>query len=307
MKWVENMKPVDFFSKHNIMLENTDGTLTPMDEPYFRATQIAPGTWQVLSDGDHTYLVEGNDEALAIDSGYGCGDIRAFCQTLTSKPVLRIANTHNHFDHTANNYLFDCAYMSQETYEHRTIPFPSFSGIDFPRDYPVAIIGEGYVFNLGGRDLKTFKFCGHSLGSLMFLDRKERLLFSGDEILTERMPCRYPVEHYLKNMEKLLSFRGEYDRICTGPGIFDASWIDRYYEALKYILDGHENEGVYEPSARKPVPPPTGDPNEKIIYTRREPHPCDLPSGVDPDAEYKRTLRYKGCTVIYDIRKLYGE
>lgn len=44
--------------------------------------------------------------------GYGAGDIRAYCQTLTKKPLSKIANTHHHFDHTANNSYFDLAYMS---------------------------------------------------------------------------------------------------------------------------------------------------------------------------------------------------
>lgn len=46
-----------------------------------------------------------------------------------------------------------------------------------------------------------------------------------------------------------MSFRDAYDVLCAGNGIHDASYVDKYYETLKYILEGHENEGVefYKP------------------------------------------------------------
>lgn len=63
------VKSIDFSSKHNVMIKSDDGSLTPMDQPYFKSTLIAAGTWQILSDGDYMYLVEGDKEAILIDSG----------------------------------------------------------------------------------------------------------------------------------------------------------------------------------------------------------------------------------------------
>ena len=53
------MEAIDFSSKHHILLEDEDGLRVPMDQPYFRATPIAPDTWRVLSDGDYSYLLAG--------------------------------------------------------------------------------------------------------------------------------------------------------------------------------------------------------------------------------------------------------
>ena len=50
------VKFIDFSSKHNIMIKSQDGTLTPMDEPYYRSTLVTPGTWRIESDGDYQYL-----------------------------------------------------------------------------------------------------------------------------------------------------------------------------------------------------------------------------------------------------------
>ena len=155
---------IDFSCKHDIWLEDEDGSLQRMDEPFFKSWEIAPGTWKILSDGDFSYLLEGDDEAILIDSGYGAGNIREYAQSLTEKPLSRICNTHDHFDHTANNCYFDLAYMSAETRPLATRPFPSFQGIAFPRDYPVEIVDDGDVIPLTGRDLKVIKIPDHAVG-----------------------------------------------------------------------------------------------------------------------------------------------
>lgn len=304
MQWTKNMKPVPFVGKSHILLEDYDGYLTPMDVPYFKATLIAPGTWQVLSDGDYTYVIEGEDEALVIDSGYGCGDLRAFCQSLTEKPVYRIANTHSHFDHTANNYLFDCAYMSQDCYDNRTIAKPSHYGIDFPRDYPCVIIDEGYVFHLGSRDIEVYSFKGHSPQSPAFLDRKERILFSGDEMVVENYNCKYSVEFALEQLKKFDRLSEHYDTFCTGPGIFEARpLIDGYIKCAEYILAG--GEGI----PAKPNAPTPAFPSDEYVtrYMRRIAHPCDLFLKPDPDIQYKRDLWMDGRLMNYDVRKIFEE
>ena len=74
-----------------------------MDVPFFQSKKIAPGTWQILSDGDYSYLVEGKRKRMVVDSGYGCGNLRAYCQSLTDRPVKQVPIPHDRFDHTANN------------------------------------------------------------------------------------------------------------------------------------------------------------------------------------------------------------
>lgn len=303
--WVP-VKSIDFSSKHHVLLKSEDGTLTPMDVPFFKSTLIAPGTWQVLSDGDHSYLVEGDNEALVIDSGYGAGNIREYCQTLTKKPVRYIANTHDHFDHTANNAYFERAYMSEETKKKATVPFPSFGGINFPRNYPITVIADGYKFELGNRELEVFLIPNHGSGGTVYLDRRERILFSGDEILGLNVNLNCSVEQFEKNMLKIAAHRGEYDRLCAGPSIFDASYVDKFLQNARYILAGHEGEPA-KPRAARPAAPPA-DPSVPVIYNRRVPHPPDIGGGrgIGPTNENLRQMTYEGCTITYDIRRIKG-
>ena len=67
-----------------------------------------------MTGGDYIYVIEGDEEAIVIDSGYGSGNLKEFVKTLVpGKQVYRLFNTHNHFDHTVNDNQFDVVYMSE--------------------------------------------------------------------------------------------------------------------------------------------------------------------------------------------------
>ena len=60
--------------------------------PYFKAEKIADGSWMIKNAFvDQScaicYLIEGRDYALLIDSIIGLGNLKAFCGTLTDKPI----------------------------------------------------------------------------------------------------------------------------------------------------------------------------------------------------------------------------
>jgi glyoxylase-like metal-dependent hydrolase (beta-lactamase superfamily II) len=277
-----------------------------MDVPYYQATLIAPGTWRIESDGDYSYLIEGDKEALAIDTGYGAGNIREYLQSLTKKPVRYVANTHDHFDHTANNGYFDKAFMSAETAKKATMPFQSFAGIDFPRDYPHEIIGDGFKFQLGNREVEVFVIPNHTAGGTAYLDKRERILFSGDEIFQGNITISPTgsVAQYERNMQKLAAHRREFDRLATGGfGVIDATWVDKFLANTRYILAGHEGEPVSQ-QGRPPSAPV--DPSAQVIYRRRFPRPGDGGAGAGPSQplEYLRKMNYEGCGITYDIRHL---
>ncbi|NLO83923.1 MAG: MBL fold metallo-hydrolase [Clostridiales bacterium] len=293
------MKQIDFSSKQHIMLEDEEGLRVPMSEPYFRSKLVAPRTWQVLSDGDYSYLLEGDEEALLIDSGYGAGNIRKYCQTLTDKPLSRIANTHDHFDHTANNCYFDCAYMSAETQPLATIPFPSFEGIDFPRDYRIEIVDDGDFIPLKGRDLLVLKVPDHAVGSLVFLDKSARILFSGDEIMGHGMNLHGSVETRVLHLRKLAAYRSDYDTLCAGGGIMDAAIIDQYLANAEAILGG----AVGVPYVPMPFPNfSQTDEEGRVVWKRRFPHPGDGPKNFGDIQPHKLTHEFAGVTISYDAR-----
>ena len=215
-----------------------------------------------------------------------------------------MANTHDHFDHTANNAYFDCAYMSAQTAEKATIPFRSFAGMAFPRDYPRVIIGDGYRFELGNREVDVFFIPNHTAGGTAYLDRRERILFSGDEIFQGGNPisANGSVAQYERNMARLAAHRAEFDRLATGGfGVIDASWVDKYLANTRYILAGHEGEPVTQ--RQGPPPAASADLSGPVTYRRRFPRPPD--AGADRVAvplEFLRKMTYEGSAITYDVR-----
>lgn len=294
------MKLIDFSCKHDRWIKNSDGSLSRMDEPYFASWKIAEGTWRILSSGDYSYLVEGEDEALAIDSGYGAGNIREYMQTLTTKPVCRIANTHDHFDHTANNSYFEMAYMAGATRELATRPFPSFEGIDFPRDYPVTILGNGDYIPLKGRDIQAFLIPDHAVGSLAFLDRKERILFSGDEFMGNEKVLSHGLKSWEQSLSRLEAVRDQFDIMYGGGFTVNASVIDKLLICTREAL-AHGGKPLEGDFGMPPMPESELDENGNAIYDRMMPHPEDR-KPHDDNREYLRRASYEGCSVIYDIR-----
>jgi len=265
-----NGKEIDFSARHNYLLRAFDGTLLPQDVPYFKSLKIADQTWQVLSDGDYFYVLAGDREAMCIDGGYGCGNARKYAEQLCGKPVHIIANTHDHFDHTANNSYFDCAYMSAATAPLANHKMASFEGVDFPTDYQVKIIEPGYEFHLGSRDVEVFSFPDHAAGSISFLDRKSRMFFVGDELSDWNKDLRrITVEKFARQMEVMWSHEAEYDWCCSGTQIFHKTYVQNYLNNANWILAGHEGSfPVPELEPHKPMVNET-DAEGHVIYNRR--------------------------------------
>jgi hydroxyacylglutathione hydrolase len=258
----------------------------------FTSRPLCSNTWLILGDGSSSYLVVGEDCGAVIDTGYATENIQAYAQSLTDLPVRWAANTHGHFDHTGGNGWFERAYMSAKALEVAKTPYPSKSSLNYPLDYLVTVVGEGDTIDLGGRVLEVFEIPAHAPSSVAFLDRKERILFSGDEVagfvmLYWMQPEPQPtIEQHAQNMEKLLKHRREFDFICAGHGsqLEDAALVDHYLEHDQQILAGRLQ-------------------GEPFV-------PRDDPSGDGPDPrdfrmyqiEFKRRSMYKGTGLGYDVR-----
>ena len=295
---------IDFSCKHDILIKNPDESFSRMDEPFFEAELIAPNTWKILSSGDFSYLVVGEGEGVSIDTGYGAGNIREYLQTLTDKPVRNVINTHHHFDHTASNGYFEKALMHPNAFEHATIPYASFEGIDFPRDYEFVAVQNGDTYELGDRTLEFFWIPDHTPDGIAILDRKERIFFIGDELMPMPMgkTLKVPLKTFYGYMEMFMAHRHEYDRVFSGGGLFDIDYIEKYHACAKAILEG--NYGVPH-EAKKGGPPmmPPG-PHGELVYDRRMPHFGDGGAGKDAPAGNLYCLEYAGVKIVYDRDQL---
>lgn len=299
------MKPVDFSAKHDILIRHMDGKLTPMDEPYYEVTKINDSTWQIMSSGDYHYLLAGDEKAVAIDTGYGAGNLREFLENLCGLPVEYVINTHHHFDHTANNCYFDLAYMAKEAVPLASIPYASFEGVEFPRDYKIQVVGDGFVVPLKGRELEIFRCGDHTADGIAILDRKYRMLFTGDEIMFHMKTLNGTVQKWKEDLDKIAACRDAFDVVCGGMGMENAEVFDIFCEAATKIYAGEisaEEEPKHEPPKME-LP----DMDGHKVYDCKMPHPEDRPkAGFFKESPDMVTFVYKGRVFKYDKTKLYN-
>jgi len=200
----------------------------------YKANKVADKVWAIVENNTvNIYLVEGKDSALVIDAGYGSGDLKAYIQTLTNLPLM-LVNTHGHGDHTGSDYQFSTLYAHPGDFElisaHDNV---------LPSLIPVR---EGHVFELGGRKLEVIEVPGHTHGSICLLDTDNKILFAGDNtnaLVWLFLKDCYPLETYLKSLQKIEARRDEYNIIMPGHNTpLEKTFISEQIACVKSILDG---------------------------------------------------------------------
>lgn len=191
----------------------------PDDEPY-RWWKLFPDTIVIhYGEALDTFLLLGDERALLIDTAYGRGDFPNIVEELREGRELLVVNTHGHYDHTGGNPFFPRIYMHENAKAYCRKAFgPTdpewFANMPHP-DYECIAVDDGYIFDLGNRQVEVLYTPAHCDSSLMFIDHKRRLLFSGDEFDAGQanLPAEDKVEPFLRNMRRLLERSDEFDWI----------------------------------------------------------------------------------------------
>ena len=226
---------------------------------HYMAWMAKPGTWVIsfMNGTQFLFLLEGEDKALLIDTGYAIGNLRKFVENLTDKPIV-VVNTHFHPDHAGGNGEWE-EVMVSEDYQ---LDAPSVEGtmgdlkaLPYP-DYRKILLKDGDTIDLGGRVIKVFK-CknAHCHSHLYFLDTRERLFHMGDEMdgwqvllyenskdpeLEKTEDLDLILQNYKKNLLLARSLDGEYDWLLGNHNgvIFDKSYLDDYLGLVNGVYTG---------------------------------------------------------------------
>lgn len=233
---------------------------------YFKSEKVSPSITKITDAAQvFSYLVEGSEKAMLIDSGIGLGNIREYAETLTDKPLSLIL-THGHSDHAGGAAWFDKVYLSEADWElvsyHATM--------DMKYGYVEFMLGEAYkdvkkedfcperlegflplsngqVFDLGGVTLEAVAVPGHTQGMTCILFHEERSILFGDA-------CNYSVflwdkeassvEDYLDSLLMLKQFEDRYDTVYLSHATttVDKAVLDNTMDVCRDILSGRSDE-----------------------------------------------------------------
>ena len=218
---------------------------------YYAGWMITNNTWVInfMGGSQNIYLLEGENAAMLIDTGYGQGDLRAYVERLTEKPVT-VVNTHFHIDHYGGNAEWEKVYVADQ-WEKDASPNYQENDQKFPYpNYEKAVIGEGYEFDLGGRIIKVLRAkLAHCNSSLFFHDVTNNMLFSGDEFesgqtlmfLSTEKDLSIRLKNMKANAERLYALCDEHTLVLpnhNGAPIAKEYFLD-YIGLVDSILSGN--------------------------------------------------------------------
>ena len=236
-----------------------------MNSKFFTAREIAPRTTAIIGLGNELcYLVEGNTRALLIDSLIGVGNLRAFCRELTDLPIT-LVNTHGHVDHTGGNFDFDECYIHPNDiplmYEKEELRVGYVkNGMkksgkqlvllenDFTISRPMKTLPVygGFVFDLGDRAVEVIAVPGHTAGTIVLLDRRHGIVFSGDACNINTLlflPHSTSIEAYRESLDHFKQFQPCFEVMWGGHGLWAVPKviIDEAIELCDEIIAGTDD------------------------------------------------------------------
>jgi glyoxylase-like metal-dependent hydrolase (beta-lactamase superfamily II) len=236
-----------------------------MTSKFFTAKKIAPQSFAITGlCNELCYLVEGKTNALLIDSLFGIGNLHSFCRELTDLPII-LANTHGHSDHVGGNFDFDECYihpndialmyqMKENRIEnlrnnikragnHQILLESDFSVYKPMKTLPLC---NNFVFDLGERNIEVIFVPGHTAGTVVLLDRSNKIVFSGDACNVNtllNLPNSTSIEDYRESLLYFKQFQPDFTEMWGGHGLrsFPKGIIDEAIVLCDEILSGTDD------------------------------------------------------------------
>lgn len=214
----------------------------------FTVTELAPNVWRIHEEGRgqfvDCYLIVGSERAALVDSLMSFGDRRLIdiIRERTSLPIVAL-HTHGHGDHVGAELraIIDdgaTAYVS-----HRDDALIGSFGASYsPSDFQP--LCDGDRFDLGGRTLEVIELPGHTQGSVLFLDRENRQMFSGDTIgsgsIWMQLDHSTDLTTFCEGMKRLESLVAGIDNMMIYPGHSNQSPVqlnERYITDMRELAE----------------------------------------------------------------------
>ncbi len=228
--------------------------------PYVEVYKFRENLYGLFSEnldgmGDQwMYLIDGPEKCLLIDTAYGLGNISALCDELTGGKPIIVVNTHDHFDHAYGNAWFEKVYCHEYLVPYLQTQSPHMWDyiydalgqniwVDFPREdlvqyrpYEIVGVKDGHTWDLGGGyEVELIFTGGHAAGHAVFLDKRNRILFTGDNLCTDSCSCGYidsPVKGPYAEYTEMAFCRDRFKVLVERMGEYDAVFPSHHMNDL---------------------------------------------------------------------------
>src|SRR5580704_19077995 len=202
----------------------------PAADPWFEVYKVTPGVFAIYEPHQFeetiSILILGEKRALLFDTGLGIGDINRVVRSLTALPIV-VLNSHTHNDHVGDNWEFNDVYGMDTDFTRLNAKGSSVdaqaelvpgsvcgqlpAGFDAKsystRPFHVTRwIHDGDTVDLGNRVLQVISTPGHTPDAICLLDRKNGLLFTGDNFYAGPIWLYRPetnLEAYVRSVERI--------------------------------------------------------------------------------------------------------
>jgi glyoxylase-like metal-dependent hydrolase (beta-lactamase superfamily II)/predicted esterase len=212
-------------------------------------TKISDDIWEFTESNQmgpyvDSYLIIGDGKALLFDCLQTVDNLYEEIRKITDLPV-DVLITHGHGDHAgkALKGLHDAGciiYMDIRDYDTLT----GFGSKEIRRDW-FCDCHEGMVFDIGRYCFRTISVPGHTVGSLVFLDEKNRIMFSGDTIgsghFWMQIPSATSLRMFSMGLEKLYGIAGKIKGLKIYPGHRNQSPVqldENYIRDCRTVTNG---------------------------------------------------------------------
>lgn len=259
------------------------------DSEWFELYRVAEGVtaiyepfqWQEVI----SYLIEGEESALLFDSGNGIAPITEVVDFLTNKPVS-VLNSHPHFDHVGGNFSFDKIYglkndftiNHQKGYKNSEVALEA-SNDALCKKLPQGVsqnnhqikpykitnfIENGEIIDLGNRQLEIIHTPGHTPDSIVLIDRKNRLMWTGDTYYSGPIWLLFKetnLRHYEQSLEKMIAKSDDIEWLLPAHNtpLADPKLLPEVLKSIKQVISGQiepipQGDGIVEYKTDKNLP-----------------------------------------------------
>lgn len=191
----------------------------------------------LLNDADlcTSYLIVGKNKALLIDTGQvESNNLKEEVRKITDKDIV-VALTHGHYDHIKHVNEFDKFYMSLK--DEQIIAKNDKKLLEKAID-----IKENISFDLGEVIIDTFLTKGHTPGTVIFVDKKAKIAYTGDQFgsgcgVWMQVSGASILSEYIKEIDRFINYLLTYNNNKSEWKLYGGHYGQEYTSRL----------GVYNP------------------------------------------------------------